>query len=65
MLWAPHPATPQPPLLALPGDGVTSGRLDLYGNLLDEGDGILGDLKVTNSYKLMNHGFHLVRILGR
>jgi len=34
-------------------DGITSGRLDLYGNLLDEGDGILGDLKVTNSYKLM------------
>lgn len=34
-------------------DGITSGRLDLYGNLLDEGDGILGDLKDTNSYKLM------------
>ena len=34
-------------------DGITSGRLDLYGNLLDEEEGILGDLKVTNSYKLM------------
>ena len=31
-------------------DGITSGRLDLYGNLLDEEEGILGDLKVTNSY---------------
>ena len=34
-------------------DGITSGRLDLYGNLLDEGVDMLGDLKVTNSYKLM------------
>lgn len=34
-------------------DGITSGKFDLYGNLLDEEDGILGDLKVTNSYKLM------------
>ena len=34
-------------------DGITSGKFDLYGNLLDEEEGILGDLKITNSYKLM------------
>ena len=34
-------------------DGITSGRLDLYGNLLSDEEGVLGDLKVTNSYKLM------------
>ena len=34
-------------------DGITSGKFDLYGDLLDEGDGVLGDIKVTNSYKIM------------
>ena len=34
-------------------DAVTSGKFDMYGELLDETDGTLGDLKVTSSYKLM------------
>lgn len=34
-------------------DGTTSGKFDLYGQLLDEDTGTLGDLKVTSSYKLM------------
>lgn len=34
-------------------DKITSGKFDLYGAILHEGDGILGDLKVTSSYKLM------------
>lgn len=34
-------------------DAVTSGKFDLYGRILDESDGTLGDLKVTSSYKLM------------
>ena len=32
---------------------VTSGKFDLYGNILNNNDGVLGDLKVTSSYKLM------------
>lgn len=32
---------------------ITTGQLDLYGQILDETDGTLGDLKVTSSYKLM------------
>ena len=32
-------------------DGITSGRLDLYGNLLDEEEGILGDLKEARFIK--------------
>ena len=32
---------------------TTSGKFDLYGNLLDNESGILGDLKVTSSYKIM------------
>lgn len=33
---------------------VTSGKFDLYGSILDDKeDGILGDLKVTSSFKLM------------
>lgn len=31
----------------------TSGQLDLYGQILTDDDGTLGDLKVTSSYKLM------------
>ncbi len=34
-------------------DKVTSGKFDMYGKILDESDGTLGDLKVTSSYKLM------------
>lgn len=34
-------------------DGTTSGKFDLYGQLLDEDTGCLGDLKVTSSYKIM------------
>lgn len=34
-------------------DGITSGKFDLYGQLLDEDTGCLGDLKVTSSYKIM------------
>ncbi len=31
----------------------TSGQLDLYGQILTNDDGTLGDLKITSSYKLM------------
>lgn len=34
-------------------DAVTSGKFDMYGELLDDSDGTLGDLKVTSSYKIM------------
>ena len=34
-------------------DAITSGKFDMYGKILDESDGTLGDLKVTSSYKLM------------
>ena len=34
-------------------DMLTSGKFDLYGNILNNNDGVLGDLKVTSSYKLM------------
>lgn len=34
-------------------DKTTSGKFDLYGQLLGQDNGILGDLKVTSSYKLM------------
>lgn len=34
-------------------DQITSGQFDLYGKILDEEEGVLGDLKVTSSYKLM------------
>ena len=33
-------------------DQVTSGKFDLYGKILDNEDGVLGDLKVTSSYKI-------------
>ena len=32
---------------------VTSGKFDMYGKIIDEEEGVLGDLKVTSSYKLM------------
>ncbi len=34
-------------------DAVTSGKFDLYGQILDADEGVLGDLKVTSSYKIM------------
>ena len=35
-------------------DAITSGKFDLYGRILnDDDDCVLGDLKVTSSYKLM------------
>lgn len=34
-------------------DEITSGQFDLFGKILDTDDGVLGDLKVTSSYKLM------------
>ncbi|MDD4599858.1 MAG: hypothetical protein PHQ46_02170 [Negativicutes bacterium] len=34
-------------------DDITSGKFDLYGKIIDEEEGVLGDLKVTSSYKLM------------
>lgn len=34
-------------------DGVKSGSFDLYGKIVDEEECVLGDLKVTGSYKLM------------
>ena len=33
-------------------DKLTSGKFDLYGKIIDEEKGVLGDLKVTSSYKL-------------
>ena len=34
-------------------DTLTSGKFDLYGKIIDDTEGVLGDLKVTSSYKLM------------
>ena len=34
-------------------DDITSGQFDLYGKILDSDEGVLGDLKVTSSFKLM------------
>lgn len=34
-------------------DDVTSGQFDLFGKILDDDEGVLGDLKVTSSFKLM------------
>jgi len=33
-------------------DKITSGKFDLYGKIIGNDDGVLGDLKVTSSYKL-------------
>lgn len=44
-------------------DDITSGKFDLYGNLLDNEAGVLGDLKVTSSYKLMKAlGIYKIRV---
>lgn len=34
-------------------DEITSGQFDLYGKIIDSDEGVLGDLKVTSSFKLM------------
>lgn len=34
-------------------DDITSGQFDLYGKIIDSDEGVLGDLKVTSSFKLM------------
>lgn len=34
-------------------DEVTSGKFDLYGEIIDCDAGVLGDIKVTSSYKIM------------
>lgn len=34
-------------------DHITSGKFDLYGEILDQDSGVLGDIKITSSYKLM------------
>ena len=34
-------------------DEITSGQFDLFGKILDSDDGVLGDLKITSSFKLM------------
>ena len=34
-------------------DEITSGQFDLFGKILDTDEGVLGDLKITSSFKLM------------
>ncbi len=34
-------------------DDITSGKFDLYGEIIDKDSGVLGDIKVTSSYKIM------------
>ncbi|MBQ6005421.1 MAG: hypothetical protein IJL14_04145 [Selenomonadaceae bacterium] len=34
-------------------DEITSGQFDFFGKILDADDGVLGDLKITSSFKLM------------
>ena len=44
-------------------DDITSGQFDLFGKILDGDDGVLGDLKVTSSFKLMKAlGIYKVKI---
>ena len=44
-------------------DKITSGKFDLYGKILDEEEGVLGDLKVTSSFKIMKAlGIYKVRV---
>ena len=44
-------------------DQITSGKFDLYGKIIDEEEGVLGDLKVTSSFKLMKAlGIYKVRV---
>ena len=44
-------------------DEITSGQFDLFGKILDSDDGVLGDLKVTSSFKLMKAlGIYKVKV---
>ena len=44
-------------------DDITSGQFDLFGKILDGDDGVLGDLKVTSSFKLMKAlGIYKVKV---
>lgn len=44
-------------------DDITSGQFDLYGKILDADDGVLGDLKVTSSFRLMRAlGIYKVKV---
>ena len=44
-------------------DDITSGQFDLFGKILDTDDGVLGDLKVTSSFKLMKAlGIYKVKV---
>lgn len=42
---------------------ITSGQFDLFGKILDSDEGVLGDLKVTSSFKLMKAlGIYKVKV---
>ena len=44
-------------------DDITSGQFDLFGKILGADDGVLGDLKVTSSFKLMKAlGIYKVKV---
>lgn len=44
-------------------DDITSGQFDLFGKILDSDEGVLGDLKVTSSFKLMKAlGIYKVKV---
>lgn len=44
-------------------DDITSGQFDLFGKILDADEGVLGDLKVTSSFKLMKAlGIYKVKV---
>ena len=44
-------------------DDITSGQFDLFGKILDGDDGVLGDLKITSSFKLMKAlGIYKVKV---
>ena len=44
-------------------DDITSGQFDLFGKILDADDGVLGDLKITSSFKLMKAlGIYKVKV---
>ena len=44
-------------------DDITSGQFDLFGKILDTDEGVLGDLKITSSFKLMKAlGIYKVKI---
>lgn len=44
-------------------DEITSGQFDLFGKILDADEGVLGDLKITSSFKLMKAlGIYKVKV---